>query len=106
MREKNAEKETPLHIAAKRDQASFFKAVLDLNRGTDNQNFAEKVLKEKDGDGNTPLHLATNAETNDKKTANLLLDFLRRHTPNPMEFINKRNISGWTPFGGAVAAGD
>ena len=112
MKEKNERKETPLHKAAKKGQASFVEALLDLNHksGSTVETAVELLLTEKDENGNTALHLATQkAKANQakpKEAAKVLLDYIRNHTKDPLKYLAKKNSFGWTPFSGAVAGGD
>ena len=112
MKEKNETKETPLHNAAKTGQTPFIKAILDLNRkaGSEVESMLEQLLMEKDQNGNTPLHLATQRVKTSlggtKEVANILITYIRDHTLDQMKYITKKNSFGWTPFSGAVSGGD
>ena len=99
LKEKNALKETPLHIAARQDRKMFVRAVLNL--GEDNPKI-EELLVAKDKDSNTPLHLATCKKRPDCPS---LLLFLKK-TRNPVKYFVTENSFGVTPFSGAVEAGN
>ena len=100
LNEKNSLKETPLHKAASHTNSSFVQAVLDLGGG--NSEKMEQLLLEKDDDSNTPLHLASRSKRVDIPP---LLDFVKKKTKEPVRYLTKENIKGWTPFSGAVAIG-
>ena len=96
--ERNASKETPLHVAAKQDVGTFVEAVLSLGEGDPKM---EQLLVAKDKDSNTPLHLATKRPAHGQS---LLLRFLKKR--DPVKYFSIENCFGWTPFSGAVEAGD
>ena len=100
LNEKNSLKETPLHKAANQTNSSFVQAVLEL--GGANSEKMEQLLLEKDDDSNTPLHLASRSKRIDIPP---LLDFVKKKTKEPVRYLTKENIKGWTPFSGAVAIG-
>ena len=100
LNEKNSLKETPLHKAANQTNSSFVQAVLELGGG--NSEKMEQLLLEKDDDSNTPLHLASRCKRIDIPP---LLDFVKKKTKEPVRYLTKENIKGWTPFSGAVAIG-
>ena len=100
LKEKNSAKETPLHTAANQINGSFLQAVLDLGEG--NSETIELLLLEKDEHSNTPLHLITRTKRVDIPP---LLHFVKKKAKDPMRYLTKENIKGWTPFSGAVAIG-
>ena len=100
LKEKNSAKETPLHTAANRTNGSFVQAVLD--HGEANSEKMEQLLFEKDEYSNTPLHLATRTKRIDLPP---LLNFVKKKAKDPMRYLTRENIRGWTPFSGAVAVG-
>ena len=100
LREKNSSKETPLHKAACKTNGTFMEAVLDFGKG--NLEKIEQLLIEKDENSNTPLHLATRTKRADIPP---LLIFVKKKAKEPMRYLTKENIKGWTPFSGAVALG-
>ena len=100
LKEKNSAKETPLHTAANQINGSFVQAVLDYGEG--NSEKMEQLLFEKDEYSNTPLHLATRTKRIDIPP---LLHFVKKRAKDPMRYLTRENIWGWTPFSGAVAIG-
>ena len=110
MKERNLMRETPLHTAANKGQASFIESLLDLNLryGSIVDHSLEDLLEEKDEDGNTAFHLATQKANHGKtkEVTKVLLDYIRDHTKDQMKYLTMKNSFGWTPFSGAVAEGD
>ena len=100
LKEKNSAKETPLHTAANETNGSFVQAVLKY--GEVNSEKMEQLLFEKDEYSNTPLHLTTKTKRIDIPP---LLHFVKKKAKDPMRYLTRENIWGWTPFRGAVAIG-
>ena len=100
LKEKNLARQTPLHTAANETNDSFTQAV--LNHGEDNSEKIEQLLLEKDEYSDTPLHLATRTKRVDIPP---LLLFAKKKAKDPIKYLTKENIWGWTPFSGAVAIG-